>query len=239
MSPSCLYRPSGASEAHPWGGPSGVSRSRGGSPPAVSHSPTEPSSPALASSVPSGLKATDHTRPLCPARVCWRAPVRASHSRIARSSPAVASIAPSGLKAADHSRPRFPVSVGVSVPSGPSPSRAGHADVLLDVPEAHHAIVAAGRHPGAVGAERDGTHPATVLGEGPDAPARRAVPQPYRVVVVGGREHVAMRAEGLRPQMVGLDVHLALISAGPGVPEVDPAVVARGGEPVADRAEQH
>src|SRR2546430_1562519 len=63
------------------------------------HNRTAPSSPAEASSVPSGLNATARTQSRWPVSVGTGAPVAASHNRTVLSCPAEASSVPSGLNA--------------------------------------------------------------------------------------------------------------------------------------------
>jgi hypothetical protein len=59
------------------------------------------SSEAVATRVPSGLKAAALTGPLWPARTASGLPLAASHSRAVLSSEAVTMRVPSGLKAAE------------------------------------------------------------------------------------------------------------------------------------------
>ena len=70
---------------------------RTGNPPA--RRPLALSSPALASSFPSGLNATPRTTSVWPVRMPTFWPVARCHSRTALSSPALASRRPSGLNA--------------------------------------------------------------------------------------------------------------------------------------------
>src|ERR1700740_413502 len=65
----------------------------------ISQSFTVPSLLPDASRVPSGLKATDHTIPVCPLRMAFFWPVFTSHTLIFGSSHPAASRVPSGLNA--------------------------------------------------------------------------------------------------------------------------------------------
>src|SRR5207245_7248589 len=65
----------------------------------------------LANRVPSGLKATDQTRPVWPCNVVRHLPVLTSHSLTIPSSLQLASRAPSGLKATERTQSLCPCSV--------------------------------------------------------------------------------------------------------------------------------
>ncbi len=69
------------------------------SPVVVSHNLTVSSQLPVASTRPSGLKATEVTACVCPTRVALCCPVEVSHNRPVLSALAVASVCPSGLKA--------------------------------------------------------------------------------------------------------------------------------------------
>ena len=69
---------------------------------------TAESPPALASTVPSGLKAMPCTGPLCPSSVRSSFPVRVFHNLMRRSYPAVAARVPSGESAAPYRVSRCP-----------------------------------------------------------------------------------------------------------------------------------
>src|SRR5436853_482917 len=77
----------------------------------TSHSLTVQSSLPLARRAPSGLKATDQTRPVCPCNVMRHSPVLTSHSLTLPSSLPLARRAPSELKATDQTRPACPWNV--------------------------------------------------------------------------------------------------------------------------------
>src|SRR6266516_1607697 len=103
-------------------------------PPRRSHSRTVLSSPQLASSPPSGLKATLHTRvktaPLRPVRVRWCSPVAGSHSRTVLSLPQLASSRRSGLNATPLIAPVWPVRVRWC-----SPVAGSHSRTVLSLPQ--------------------------------------------------------------------------------------------------------
>src|SRR5262249_46847600 len=65
----------------------------------TSHRQITPSLPPVASVLPSGLKASESTRPVCESSVLVRRPVSGFHSLTLRSLPAVASVLPEGLNA--------------------------------------------------------------------------------------------------------------------------------------------
>jgi hypothetical protein len=72
------------------------------------HSRTVPSPPALASSLPSGLNATE-VRPVWASRAPMGCLVAGFHSRTVPSAPALASSLPSGLNATSNAPLRAPV----------------------------------------------------------------------------------------------------------------------------------
>src|SRR5690606_20086700 len=69
---------------------------------------TVPSLLALASTEPSGLNATDHTRSVCPSRISRSVPSGVFHRRTVPSSLALASSEPSGLNATDRTQSACP-----------------------------------------------------------------------------------------------------------------------------------
>src|ERR1700722_17735084 len=87
----------------------------------TSHSLTVSSMLPEASVLPSGLYATDHTKPLCPLRVARSLPVFTSHNLIVLSLPE-ANVLPSQLKATDHAILVCPLRVASSLPASTSHS---------------------------------------------------------------------------------------------------------------------
>ena len=102
------------------------------------------STPAAASRVPSGLKASVYSSFSDSLSVSSRSPVATFHSFTVRSPLALASTLPSGRNASSNTAPLWPSSVRSSLPS-------------VDVPQLDRVVVAAGGQEPAVGAELRGS----------------------------------------------------------------------------------
>ena len=234
-----------------------------------SHSRAVLSSPAVASSRPSGLNATPQTGPVWPVRV--RTVLAGGRVPQPRRPVAAGGGEQPPVRAERHTADRAgvagegaPVLAGGRVPQPHRPVarrrwRAGRPSGLNATPQTapvwpvrvRRCSPVAGSHSRAVpsppavassrpsGLNATAPHRAGVAGEGAPVLAGGRVPQPRRPVAAGGGEQPPVRAERHPDDPAGVAGEGAPVLAGGRVPQPRRLVVAGGGEQPPVRAERH
>ena len=194
---------------------------------AASQTRAVPSSLAVTTRAPSGLKAAETTESVWPRRSASSLPLAASQMRAVPSRLAVTTRVPSGLKAAEATQPLWPrrsvsssplaasqmravpswLAVTTRVPSGLKaaeatasvwPRRSAQLFAAGGVPDAGGSVAAGGDDAGAVGAEGGRVNRVGVAAEDAPALCRWRRPRRGRFGLAGGDDAGAVGAEGGR-----------------------------------------